>query len=94
MEGVRKRFTSPIIRVEVSNWPGVRGPGAGAGDLDVLDEEVGGRERGRQAMNVSLSASVRQLRCIAYSSSRVRGSEAVSAWICWGVLMGVLVRGI
>lgn len=33
-------------------------------------------------MKVSLSWSFRQLRCMAYSSERERGSEAVSAWIC------------
>jgi hypothetical protein len=36
---------------------------------------------GRQAMKVSLSASVRQLRCMAYSSGRVSGSDAVASWI-------------
>lgn len=32
---------------------------------------------GKQAMKVSLSASARQEACMAYSSSMVRGSEAV-----------------
>ena len=88
-EGLRKRLTSPIIRVGVSNSPGVRVSDGIAGVDGVVDE------RGKQAMNVSLSASVRQLRCMAYSSSRVRGSEAVSAWMCWegGVNWGPGERG-
>lgn len=40
-------------------------------------------ESGRQAMKVNLSASWRQLRCMAYSSSRLSGSEAVASWISW-----------
>jgi hypothetical protein len=40
-------------------------------------------ERGRQTIKVSLSASVRQLSCMLYSSSRVRGSEAVASWISY-----------
>ena len=36
-------------------------------------------DSGKQMMKVSLSGSCRQLRCMAYSSCRVRGSEAV-AW--------------
>ena len=35
---------------------------------------------GRQAMKVSLSGSVRQLRCMEYSSARERASEAVASW--------------
>lgn len=37
----------------------------------------------RQTIKVSLSASWRQLRCIEYSSSSVKGSEAVASWISW-----------
>jgi hypothetical protein len=40
-----------------------------------------GASMGRHAMKVSLSGSVRQLRCIAYSSGRVSGSDAVASWI-------------
>lgn len=40
-------------------------------------------ERGRQTMKVSLSSSVRQLSCMLYSSSRVKGSEAVASWISY-----------
>lgn len=36
------------------------------------------RASGRQIMNVNLSGSVRQLFCMAYSSSRLSGSEAVA----------------
>ena len=31
-------------------------------------------------MKVSLSLSVRQLCCMAYSSGRLKGSDAVAAW--------------
>lgn len=34
-------------------------------------------------MNVNLSASWRQLCCMAYSSSTLSGSEAVACWISW-----------
>jgi len=34
-------------------------------------------------MKVSLSASERQLACMAYSSSRDSGSEAVASWIAY-----------
>jgi hypothetical protein len=43
-------------------------------------------ERGRQTIKVSLSASVRQLSCMLYSSSRVRGSEAVASWISYSLV--------
>lgn len=78
-EGVRKRFTSPIIEEGESAMPGVSWWGVWMERGG--DDEV--EERGRQAMNVNLSTSVRQLRCMAYSSERVSGSEAVSTWICW-----------
>lgn len=41
---------------------------------------------GRQAMKVSLSESVRQDCCMAYSSGRVSGSLAVRAWRSFVVL--------
>lgn len=46
--------------------------------VDVVDDDVS--SRGRQMIKVSLSESNLQERCIAYSSSRLRGSEAVAAW--------------
>lgn len=58
-----------------SYWPGLRGV------VDVflnLVSESGGM--GRQAMKVSLSGSLRQLRCMEYSSGRERSSEAVASW--------------
>lgn len=49
-------------------------PGVVVDDNDVVSS------RGRQMIKVSLSESNLQERCIAYSSSRLRGSEAVAAW--------------
>lgn len=46
--------------------------------VDVVVDDVS--SRGRQMIKVSLSESNFQERCIAYSSSRLRGSEAVAAW--------------
>jgi len=40
-----------------------------------------GDETGKQAMNVNLSPSVRQLLCISYSSDKESGSDAVRVWI-------------
>lgn len=60
---------------------GRMGWGREGGELIV--ESVGG-SRGAQMMKVSLSRSLRQEDCMAYSSSRVRGSEAVAARRVWG----------
>lgn len=49
-------------------------PGVDVDDNDVVSS------RGWQMIKVSLSESNLQERCIAYSSSRLRGSEAVAAW--------------
>lgn len=46
--------------------------------VDDVDDVVS--PRGWQMIKVSLSESNLQERCIAYSSSRLRGSEAVAAW--------------
>lgn len=46
----------------------------------VVDDNDDVSSRGRQMIKVSLSESNLQERCIAYSSSRLRGSEAVAAW--------------
>jgi hypothetical protein len=73
---------------------GCRGP-LGGEDGDLVGDERGEGEvmeieggRGRQAMNVSLSGSLRQVRCIAYSSSNERGSDAVAACISWIFVSG------
>lgn len=80
----RKRFTSPIICDGASWIPSLTS--LSTFSVSRVDDEL---ESGRQAMNVSLSASVRQLLCMAYSSSRVRGSEAVVSWISWCFLVDV-----
>lgn len=48
------------------------------GVVVVVDDVVS--SRGWQMIKVSLSESNLQERCIAYSSSRLRGSDAVAAW--------------
>lgn len=42
------------------------------------------RAKGWQMMNVSLSLEVRHDCWFSYSSSRVRGSDAVASWMSWG----------
>jgi hypothetical protein len=49
---------------------------------DGVEVGVGVDDGAVHAMKVSLSASVRQERCMAYSAGRVRGSEAVWARSC------------
>lgn len=49
-------------------------------DDDDDDDDDVVSPRGWQMIKVSLSESNLQERCIAYSSSRLRGSEAVAAW--------------
>lgn len=50
------------------------------GVVVVVDDNDVVSSRGWQMIKVSLSESNLQERCIAYSSSRLRGSEAVAAW--------------
>lgn len=53
------------------------------GEVEVAASLYGGTgiSIGRQRIKVNLSGSKRQLRCMAYSSSSVSGSEAVASWI-------------
>lgn len=79
--GVRKRLMSPNIRL------------GGSCTFDVIYDESDSsvvEEIGMHTMKVSLSASLRQDCCIAYSSSRESGSEAVRCWSSWRDLASVL----
>ena len=90
-QGEMKRFMSPSIVWGLSwTWEGISVcvcVGASVvmeGCSGFGGEVVEGVTMGFEMIKVSLSPSFRHDFCIEYSSSRVRGSDAVACWIACG----------